>query len=289
MKKVLMIIAKLVVIIICIWYSLKLVTPEYQIKEHLNDLILWTNQYKNMVELKIEDQLDFIMAIDKEGKVMKTFLTNKDACILKEQEIEGKTISESLDILISVLVRNDKINKNSNLLVIRNNESYYSDFSNNLVEQLTMYSLNSSFTEKKESLEDLGKRFSISSSNEKLILMGINIYSNNIEESCTSLNQIQKEELKEEVAKELSDTLYKRISIYVKEKGLSDFLKDEVPISLERIPADENGLYYSTQKSWYYAKEGKIYAYIEFTDKIEYYDFCYEGSIEEVKRGECAS
>jgi hypothetical protein len=54
------------------------------------------------------------------------------------------------------------------------------------------------------------------------------------------------------------------------------------------IPGDDEFKYYPSINSWYYVKDKKVYAYIEFVisdNKVKGY--CYNGSIDLVKEGVC--
>ena len=53
------------------------------------------------------------------------------------------------------------------------------------------------------------------------------------------------------------------------------------------IPADEKANYYPNANSWYYIKEKKLYAYIEFGESNNKYGYCYKGSIDSIYEGEC--
>ena len=63
--------------------------------------------------------------------------------------------------------------------------------------------------------------------------------------------------------------------------------KDNTSLIIQVIPADVDGKYYPSSNSWYYIQNGKIYAYIEFSEENKIYGYCYQGTIESRSKGVC--
>ena len=86
--------------------------------------------------------------------------------------------------------------------------------------------------------------------------------------------------------REAADHVYQKLSTYAKE--VSNQEKNSPNLLITDIPANAELTLYPTEESWYYIKEHKVYAYINFKLTSKSYDFCYNGSIENIKEGKCA-
>ena len=74
---------------------------------------------------------------------------------------------------------------------------------------------------------------------------------------------------------------------YQHKKGYS-FYKINNNLPIEKVLANKDLTIYPSSESWYYIKNHKVYAYINFTGLTDDYEFCYNGSIEKMKRGKCS-
>ena len=53
------------------------------------------------------------------------------------------------------------------------------------------------------------------------------------------------------------------------------------------IPADEEETLFPTSNSWYHYQDGKLTAYIELSNNNADTGYCFQGSVDSYKKGEC--
>ena len=83
-----------------------------------------------------------------------------------------------------------------------------------------------------------------------------------------------------------ANRVYEKLSTYAIDVENQETNATALPI--EKVPANKDLTIYPSSESWYYIKNHKVYAYINFTGLTDDYEFCYNGSIEKMKRGKCS-
>ena len=83
-----------------------------------------------------------------------------------------------------------------------------------------------------------------------------------------------------------ANRVYEKLSTYAIDVENQETNSTALPI--EKVPANKDLTIYPSSESWYYIKNHKVYAYINFTGLTDDYEFCYNGSIEKMKRGKCS-
>lgn len=285
-KKLRIIIEIVIVLVSLIYLSIKYSYPEIKQKLSGSDALINTKKYKNMIELNIDDKVDFILVLDKE-KIYHIFFINNSSC-LYDKKIENNELDKSIDIVVSTLIENNLLNNKSNIIITRYNKYKYNDIKKVLDKTLTKYKINTNLIEKKSSINKLKNKYKLSSTTDKNILLEFDLQCKNklIQNNETNtINTTTDSKLLS--PRKYSNNIYKSIEKYLYQNNITDIEKDNQTLLITTIPGDEKGTIYSTNNSWYYAKDKNIYAYIELVIDNEIYKYCYEGSIDNIKEGEC--
>ena len=110
----------------------------------------------------------------------------------------------------------------------------------------------------------------------------------NKESACLANKNIVLSKEESDNTKVYSDNIYNKITNYINMNNISNLDINDTTLVISMISADEEFTHYPSINSWYYVKDKKVYAYIEFVisdNKVKGY--CYNGSIDLVKEGVC--
>ena len=289
MEKKLMIIAEVLFVLIAItYYTIKELIPEYKTKFGSSDKIVNPTKYKNMVEISLDNGIDFALLIDENKKVFHIFFFTEESYCLYNKNIENTTIKESSNQIIKELIENDYLKTTSNIKVTRYTDAYYEYFINKWKESLKKYGINTEVIEETNTLDNKSQELKINPLSTSSIIVNMDYYSKEIIRMAKShKGDSIIVELDNKTAKTLSNNVYKKIEEYVYKNKINNLEKNNTELLITIIPADEKAKYYPTNNSWYYVKDGKVYAYIEFTQNKNIYGYCYTGSIDYRSEGEC--
>lgn len=288
MEKKLMIIAEVLFVLIAItYYTIKELIPEYKTKFGSSDKIVNPTKYKNMVEISLDNGIDFALLIDENKKVFHIFFFTEESYCLYNKNIENTTIKESSNQIIKELIENDYLKTTSNIKVTRYTDAYYEYFINKWKESLKKYSINTEVIEETNTLDNKSQELKINPLSTSSIIVNLDYYSKEIIRMAKSHKGDSIVELNNKTSKTLSNNVYKKIEEYVYKNKINNLEKNNTELLITIIPADEKAKYYPTNNSWYYVKDGKVYAYIEFTQNKNIYGYCYTGSIDYRSEGEC--
>ena len=264
--------------------------PEYKESLGSSDSLIISSNYEDMIEFKIQDSANFSI-ITKDNKVKHILIFNKQAVILYNKNIENKSFDEAIEKIINILINSNSISNYSNIELTKYKSINYKKIKNVLEKYLVSNNLsNTKIVEKTTTLEEKAKLLGLRVKNKKTIIFQLGIYSKEIidkykNETNTSLEEISS--LTEEKSLEYANNVFQKLENYVITNNIveQDINSSVLPIIL--IPANKEANFYPSTKSWYYVTNNKIYAYIAFDDKKTTYAYCYQGSINEVKKGEC--
>lgn len=276
----------IVVFIAIIYVMITMVIPDIKKSQGSSDSFIKSSKYSNFIEVKIDNKTDFAIITDKEGKIYHLFFFDNTAVFLYNQNIENRSISSGLERIVAILIENQLLNSNSSIEVIRDNDKYYSEFKNNFINLLNKYSINNSIIEKTQSIDIKANELEMDSNSISELLLEMDFYSKEIvKDSNISIS----EEMNSNNSLKYANKVYKKIESDIYQKNITNISKDEVDIAITLIPGDSNNKYYPTSNSWYYVKDKKVYAYIEFINDNQKYSYCYNGSIDIRMEGECNS
>jgi hypothetical protein len=287
-KKIVIIFEILFILVAFTYYTIKVLVPEFKEKYGSSDVLINTNKYKNLIEINVDNKVNFSYALSEDKEIYHIFFLDNNSTILYNQDIENTSISEGVSKTIKLLIENDYLKNTSIIKVTRYGDTYYSNFKNNFLKILKKYSLNTDIIEEDSTLEKLSEKLELDSNKDSSILYNLDLYSKEFTRSINNVNKSSEDVvLSNDNSRSLSDNIYKKIEEYKNTNNISNLDKDNTLLVINLIPADNSGKYYPTDNSWYYIKDNKIYAYIELTSNNKTYSYCYNGSIDLVKKGEC--
>ena len=286
MEKKLVIIFEIIFVIVAIgYYVVKEMIPEYKTMYGSSDKIVNSEKMTNMIEVKVDDNIDFIIMFDDNEKIYHMMFLTKYSTKLYNQNIENQSIDNGINNIVKILIKNDLLKTNSKIELYKNNDKYYSNFINSLKKSLTKYNINTYFTENKLDIIKRAKELNIETGTENAVIVNIDFYSKELVDTYKDYkSDIIVCDMNSSL--KLSNNVYKKIEKYVNNNNIDNLEKNNTKLVISTIPADEDLKYYPSTNSWYYVENKKVYAYIEFVNNSKY-SYCYKGSIDDVVEGEC--
>ena len=290
-KKALFILELLLIVMGLLYFTIKDAIPAYKSNFGSSDKFINTSKYKNLIEVRIDNRINFGLIINDSNKIYGILFFDKNSICLYNQNIENKDLEKSLDKIITILIENNYLKANSIIDIIRYNDEDYRKFISEVTVLNSKYKINPIINELENSLEVKGKELGLSGSTDNEILQSLDFYSkqlvsnfknnisNNKKDSSLILTTLN--------SRTLSDNVYKKIENYILVNNLNDLDKGNNLLIITSIPADSSDTYYPTSNSWYYTKNKKTYAFIELCDGSNCYRYCYNGTIDAVKEGTC--
>lgn len=291
MEKKLRIIFELVFILgAFIYFTIKLVVPDAKEKFGPSDRFINTNSYVNMFEVNIDNNIRYALVVNNEEKVYHLMFFDLKSTCLYNKNIEGSSIEVAVMDSLRIINSKNYIADSSKIILTKYGDEYYDDFLNNFKYYLRRYSNNFSIIEKNNTLSNLRDELQLDyTESDESILKEIDLYSKEyarIRKNSTS--KIDDESyINGDNAKTYCNNVYKKLEKYVSSNNIVNMDKNNSLLQVTLIPADDTLKYYPSTNSWYYVKDGKVYAYIEIIDGDITYSYCYNGSIDLNKEGEC--
>lgn len=286
-KKIFILLEILVVLIISVCYIVLEVIPEYKKNLGSSDYFIETENYLNMIELKV-GEVDFAVILDNDEMIYHIFFLNEKALCLYNKEVEDNSISRAIEKIVKILIESNYLSNTSTFEVTRYGENYYKEFKKDLLKILTKYDLNTNILESSSTLGEKAKSLEINSGEEEeKILRNIDYYSKEYSRNLNNNVDRDNAKLTEENGLELTKMVYKKIEGYIKLNRIDNLQKNNTEYVITMVAADINNRYYPSSNSWYYVKDGKVYAYIEIVSGSKKFGYCYNGSIDLYKKGEC--
>ena len=276
-KKSMIIIEIIIVIGLFIWYTYKELIPELKEQYGSSDKFMNTNKYYNMIELKIED-INFAIVLDQNNTIYHLFFLSDSSTCLYNQEIEGKPLEESIQKIVTIILENQTIKNNTFSMV------YYEQENNQIKElfldNFSQKNIELTIEENRKTLKERAEELGINTKNQQTILSELDFYSKEI----TGIGK-KKEKID---TSSLANQVYQKLEEYVFTNQIDTQAKDNSNLPIIYIPADSTLKHYPTMNSWYYVENKKIYAYIEFNINKKKEGYCYQGSFDNKRKGECS-
>ena len=276
-----------------IFFTIKEAIPEYKSNYGSSDRFINTSTYKNLIEINIDNKTNFGLIINNKNKISNIFFFDKNSICLYNQNIENKELDKSLDEIITLLIKNNHLKDTSNIDIIRYNNTNYKEFIDKFTFSISKYKLNTKVNELTNSLDNKRDELELLGTTDDEILQNLDYYSKQLISNIK--NNISKYGEKEEASilltnsnsRTLTDNVYKKIENYIDKNNINNLERDNDVLIITMISADSNNKYYPTSNSWYYVNNKKVYAYIELSENSNYYGYCYNGSIDDIKEGAC--
>ena len=266
----------LIIVILVILYYVFIGIPEYKNSIGSSDKIINKDNYYDMFELKINN-LDFAFVVDKNMTINHIFFFTESSICLYNKNIENRNLNDGLKEIIKILLEKDILKNNSYLQIVTYENKALNDFKKSLGKVISKYSLTLNTTYNKMLLIDKVNELDLKNDNNPLLVL--DLYSKDI--ISTYDEEYDEKYDNEDIVTEENSFDY-AYNIYLKIEKYYLVNKDNL-LDITLIPADNTGNIFPSKESYYKIENDKIYAYI----KIDNYDYCFLGSIDNYKKGVC--
>lgn len=283
---------KLTILIAIISLLIYVLTNEIipKIKTNLgsSDNLLLPSNYEDMTEFKINHSQNFAMVTNKNKVVHLLFFTEDSLC-LYNQNIENNNIIDAVNKITDILISNNLLMDNSTIEIIKYENITYSEIKSTFIKNITSKNIPIVFTETATTLEKKINSLGLSKEKEEYMITQLDLYSKDIIDKYkdNKKNLEKKECISEQEAQEYANNVYQKLTNYVITNNIVEQERTSAALPIHLIPASLDGNIYPSINSWYYITDKKVYAYIKFDSLNTTYDFCYQGSIDVLKKGEC--
>ncbi len=251
-----------------------------------SDSLLKTSAYVNLIDLKVNNNLNIGFILNKDKKIYHVFFYDENSFILYNQDIEKQKLDKSLDIIISKLIEKDYLKENANVTLTKYNSKYYDDFKKSFNKALAKYKVDINLIEKTSTLKQLAKSLDIDYTDKSRVLFEIDILLKN-QKGLPEDNTSKEKEIDSNNLKKYSNNIYISIEKYMNKNNIINEELNKTKLDITKISGDEEGLILPSKESYYYIKNSKVYAYIKLTVDEKVAEYCYNGSIDEYKEGVC--
>ena len=282
-KKIIVILEILIIGVAFLAYTFKEAIPEYKKSIGSSDKFINTEIYNKMYEFNIDNKINFSIIIDENNNIYHMFFFDKEAACLANKNIENNKLEEGLKKIYIGLIEKDYLTNTSNINIIRydNKENIIYDLVSNLNR---FYNIKGSINILDSTIENKINELKLESVPESY-LKDLDLYSKEYIRLTKNVVLSKEESIN---TREYSDNVYSKITNYMNMNGISNLNTNDTTLVINMIPGDEEYKYYPSINSWYYVKDKKVYAYIEFIiNDNNVKGYCYEGSIDLVKEGVC--
>ena len=177
MEKKLKIICEILFVVIAIFYYYKKVfLPEYRSRMGSSDYFIQTKSYADMVEISIDDQIDFAFVWNDEEVIYHMFFLSKDFSCLYNKNIEGKSFEEAISLSLQLLYQHHYLDNVSVIKVIRYGNKGYSNFLESFTTSLYKYGV-FNILEEENTLEKKCEELGLGTDDKKAMLLTMDLYS----------------------------------------------------------------------------------------------------------------
>ena len=211
-SKIRIILEVLVIFVAFIYLFFKMSLPEIKNKFGSSDRILNANKYKNMVEINIDDNVDFALLFDSNSNMYHIFFFNENALVLYNRNIENNNISDSCSLIVDILKYNKLLKSESIIKVTRYNDTYYNNFIDEFKKVLISNNFNSNIEEFVSTIEEKSLSLNINYASDFDSLNDFDLYSKNI--ASNGNTSVKNNNSSNEVSSlSLTNKVYKQLSI----------------------------------------------------------------------------
>ena len=283
-KKIVFILEVIIVFGLFVFYIITEAIPDYKKSIGSSDKFINSKLYNRMYEFNIDNNINFSIIVDKNNNIYHMFFYNKDSCSLANKNIENNKLENGLNKIYTILVNNNYLTNTSNISIIRY------DTKDNLIYDLILnlnkkYNIDGLININDSTIKNKINELKLDVKEEKSYLKYLDLYSKEFIRLKKNVVLSKDEAIN---IKYFSDNVYTKITNYMNMNSISNLNINDTTLVINMIPADEEFKYYPSINSWYYVKDKKVYAYIEFIiDDNNVKGYCYNGAIDLVKEGVC--
>lgn len=286
-KKILLILEITVILGLSIFYVVHDVVPEYKEKLGSSDKFINTSDYRNMIEVRIDSKVRFLLVLNSEKKIYHIIFLSNEAMCLYNQNIESNDLSKGVSQIVRLLVEDERLTSTSSIEVTRYEDKFYQEFIGLFKKSLLEYGIGSLPLERSKSFSELAVEVGMDSQISLDEFLRELDYKSKEVFSGSSTSSEKSEVLNETNGNSFTNKVYKKLEEYVFNNNIKFMDKNNKDFLISMVAADTKKRYFPTANSWYYVSDGKVYAYIELVSGEVKVGYCYSGSIDALKKGEC--
>ncbi|MBQ2909262.1 MAG: hypothetical protein IJE53_00475 [Bacilli bacterium] len=287
-KNILQIVIVFILIICALIFN---VIPEYKASQGSSDKYIDTENYTDIVEVKVNNKPNFALIIT-DNQISNILFFDQESLCLYNQNIEGTSIKDGTNKIIELLITNDYLKQDYFLILTKYKNKSYEKTKQYLLTALQDLSVTVNVQEESSSIEQKAKENNITYKDEISSLKEIELLSKDIvrqhNNDVSYQSTINKpENITQDNSREYTDTVYKKIESYMRSNNITNQTIDNQTLEITKIPANSRGNVFPDSTSWYYIEDSKVYAYISITINNNNYSYCYQASIDVYKKGQC--
>lgn len=287
-KNILQIVIVFILIICALIFN---VIPEYKASQGSSDKYIDTENYTDIVEVKVNNKPNFALIIT-DNQISNILFFDQESLCLYNQNIEGTSIKDGTKKIIELLITNDYLKQDYFLILTKYKNKSYEKTKQYLLTALQDLSVTVNVQEESSSIEQKAKENNITYKDEISSLKEIELLSKDIvrqhNNDVSYQSTINKpENITQDNSREYTDTVYKKIESYMRSNNITNQTIDNQTLEITKIPANSRGNVFPDSTSWYYIEDSKVYAYISITINNNNYSYCYQASIDVYKKGQC--
>lgn len=287
-KNILQIVIVFILIICALIFN---VIPEYKASQGSSDKYIDTENYTDIVEVKVNNKPNFALIIT-DNQISNILFFDQESLCLYNQNIEGLSIKDGTKKIIELLITNDYLKQDYFLILTKYKNKSYEETKQYLLTALHDLSVTVNVQEESSSIEQKAKENNITYKDEISSLKEIELVSKDIvrqhNNDVSYQSTINKpENITQDNSREYTDTVYKKIESYMRSNNITNQTIDNQTLEITKIPANSRGNVFPDSTSWYYIEDSKVYAYISITINNNNYSYCYQASIDVYKKGQC--
>ncbi|MCI8347212.1 MAG: hypothetical protein HFJ12_04620 [Bacilli bacterium] len=239
-----------------------------------------TENYLTAIE--VEGTANFILLVNKNYKISNIIYLNKKSVeSLYHKKIEGKKIEKAIPSIVENL-KNSKVfdDDQSIILIDYGNQGIFSKVEEEFNKQFVIYGISKEITTDLNTIQNKLDQLNLEFNNnqekdlQSLYYHSLDIISKSREDKDFNMDQERKENIDQYAL-----NVYNKLLTY--SSSISNQTKDDlngIDITTINATGDYENEQYATKKSWYYIKDYKVYAYLNFSIHGKSYDYCFLGS-----------
>lgn len=287
-KNILQIILVFILIICALIFE---AIPDYKASQGSSDKYIDTENYTDIIEVKINNKPNFALVIT-ENQISNILFFDKEALCLYNQDIEGLSIKNGTKKIIDLLIENDYLKQDYFLILTRYKNKSYEKTKQYLLKALQDLNVSVNVQEESSSIEQKAKENNITGKEETSALKELELISKDIvrqhNNDVSYQSTINKpENITQDNSRDYTDAVYKKIESYMRSNNITNQTIENQTLEITKIPANSKGNVFPDSTSWYYIEDSKVYAYISITINNNNYSYCYQASIDVYKKGQC--
>lgn len=276
------IITIVIIILLMIGLLVFKIIPELKNAIGSSDSYIDYNNYETVLGIRTNTNTSLLLIINND-KITNIVFLDQTSLYLYNKDIEKQDITQALTKIIDIMSTKNLLPDNIIYLIKYFDSPYYSSVKDFLSTN------NLSVVELEETYQETASMYDLEVYTDNISeLKALEKYSRNLIRNYQK-NQIIQEagtKLTKQESIEASKEIYEKLTIYAINVENQEIGNPNLPI--ENIPGNSSLTIYPSTDSWYYIKDHQVYAYIVFKTLTEKYDFCYNGSIDNMKEGECS-